>query len=130
MQEKATRVDDTQYTSNPVATAASNELGPRADHYAVTVRRNGDEIVTIETNCLSGRQISSADEKAIRWSARQLLGFIGDRNQPQPTEAQLSCGFALYGDPAICTCGTCAVENEFIDRPDGGLYEHGFGYED
>ena len=23
------------------------------------------------------------------------------------TEAQLSCGYCLYGPPALCTCGTC-----------------------
>jgi len=23
------------------------------------------------------------------------------------TEAQLACGYCLYGPPAICTCGTC-----------------------
>lgn len=25
----------------------------------------------------------------------------------QFTALQLSCGFCLYGPPAICTCGTC-----------------------
>jgi hypothetical protein len=25
----------------------------------------------------------------------------------EPTEAQMSCGFCLYGPPAYCTCGTC-----------------------
>lgn len=32
----------------------------------------------------------------------------------EPTEAQMSCGQALYGPPAICTCGTC--EPVFILR--------------
>lgn len=27
----------------------------------------------------------------------------------EPTPEQLSCGFALYGPPAICTCGTCLL---------------------
>jgi hypothetical protein len=47
-------------------------------HWAVTVWRNGEEIVTIETNCLSGREISDEDEKVIGIAARHLLGFIGD----------------------------------------------------
>ena len=27
-----------------------------------------------------------------------------------------SCGYAFYGDPCICTCGTCDV----IDEPEEG----------
>lgn len=48
-------------------------------HWAVTVSRSGDEIITIESNCLSGREISAADEQTIRTAARHLLSFIGDR---------------------------------------------------
>lgn len=48
------------------------------DHWSVTVRRNGEEIVTIETAMLAGREISPADEEAIRTAARHLLAFIGD----------------------------------------------------
>lgn len=47
------------------------------DHWAVTVWRNGEEVVTIESSCLSGREISEADEKAIRIAALHLLGFVG-----------------------------------------------------
>lgn len=49
-----------------------------ADHWAVTVERNGERVVTIETNCLSGREISAEDEQAIRTAAHHLLSFIGD----------------------------------------------------
>lgn len=47
-------------------------------HWGVTVSRNGDEIVTIESNCLSGREISAEDEIVIRRAANHPLAFIGD----------------------------------------------------
>lgn len=46
-------------------------------HWAVEVWRNGESVVRIETNCLSGREISEADERAIERAAHNLLGFIG-----------------------------------------------------
>lgn len=49
-----------------------------SDHWSVTVERNGEQIVTIETNCLAGREISTEDEEAIRTAAHHLLAFIGD----------------------------------------------------
>ena len=49
-----------------------------ADHWAVTVERSGEIVVMIESNCLSGRDISPEDEEAIRTAARHLLAFIGD----------------------------------------------------
>jgi hypothetical protein len=49
------------------------------DHWAVTIWRNGEEVITIETACLSGRVIiTPADEEVIRIAARNLLEFIGD----------------------------------------------------
>lgn len=53
-----------------------------SDHWAVTVSRNGEEIVTIESECLAGREISEADEEAIRTAAHHLLAFIGDGAPP------------------------------------------------
>lgn len=47
------------------------------DHWAVTVHRNGEAVVTIESNCLSGREIDAEDERVIEMAARNLLGFIG-----------------------------------------------------
>lgn len=49
-----------------------------AKHWSVTVRRNGEEVVTLEQNSLSGRDISPEDEWAIRAAALHLLAFIGD----------------------------------------------------
>lgn len=47
-------------------------------YLSVTVARDGETIVTIETNCLSGRDLSPEDEQSIRDAAGQLLSFIGD----------------------------------------------------
>lgn len=47
-------------------------------HWSVTVERNGENIVTIESNYLSGRKISPEDEKVIRNCAHHLLSFIGE----------------------------------------------------
>lgn len=30
----------------------------------------------------------------------------------EPTPEQMRCGFALYGPPAICTCGTCVANDQ------------------
>lgn len=48
------------------------------DTLSVTVARNGETIVTIETNCLCGRDLTPEDEQSIRDAAWQLLAFIGD----------------------------------------------------
>lgn len=51
---------------------------PADEHWSVTVSRHGEKIVTIETNCLTGRELSLDDEETIRTCARHLLAFIGD----------------------------------------------------
>jgi hypothetical protein len=48
------------------------------DHWAVTVWRNGEPVVTIESNSLTGKEIAPEDEECIRSAARHLLSFIGD----------------------------------------------------
>jgi hypothetical protein len=58
------------------------------DHWAVTVWRNGEEVVTIEQACLSGREIGPADEDCIRIAAQHLMGFIGDSEQMTEAEKQ------------------------------------------
>lgn len=52
-------------------------------HWAVTIERDGEQIVTIESNFLSGRDITPEDEATIRNAAHHLLAFIGD---PAPSE--------------------------------------------
>lgn len=54
-------------------------------HWSVTVRRDGEDVVTIEDRCLSGRDITAEDEIAIRRSAYSLLGFLGDPIPPERT---------------------------------------------
>lgn len=48
-------------------------------HWAVTVEASGEEIVRLETECYGGRELSAADEDAVRTAAQHLLAFIGDR---------------------------------------------------
>lgn len=62
-------------------------------HWSVTVRRNGEEVVTIESNCLSGRELNAEDEDAIRTAGTHLLAFVGEpaltpstgKAEPAPT---------------------------------------------
>lgn len=73
-----------------------------SDHFSVTVRRNGEEIVTIETNSLSGREISPADEETIRTAAINLLGFIGESTQRVEHVRCSRCGTCVSGhDPEL-----------------------------
>lgn len=64
--------------TNVVVETATGRQEWKRPHWSVTVSRDGEEIVTIESNCLSGREISAADEDAIRTAARHLLSFIGE----------------------------------------------------
>lgn len=46
--------------------------------YAVMIAKNGETILTIERQMLSGAELSSEDEEAISDAARHLLAFVGD----------------------------------------------------
>lgn len=48
------------------------------DRWSVTVWRNGEVVVGLENNSLSGREIRPEDEAAIRQAALHLLAFIGE----------------------------------------------------
>lgn len=50
----------------------------RHPHWRVSVETSGKQIVAIEPEMLAGRELSEADEDAIRTAARHLLAFIGD----------------------------------------------------
>lgn len=58
-------------------------------HWAVTVERDGKEIVTIESNCLSGCDLGVEDEDTIRTVAYHLLAFIGHSVPNPDVEYQL-----------------------------------------
>jgi hypothetical protein len=47
------------------------------ESWAVSVERNGENVVTIESNCLSGRDLSADDKRVIEVAARHLLSFLG-----------------------------------------------------
>ena len=64
--------------TNVVIHASTGRQEWKRAHWAVTVFRDGEEIVTIESNCLSGREITPEDEETIRNCAKHLLSFIGD----------------------------------------------------
>lgn len=80
----STRARETSHDWKPAT--AFKRLLPQREHMAVTVWRNGESVVTIETNCLSGRNLLPGDDEVIRDAARNLLGFIGDP-YPQPSAA-------------------------------------------
>lgn len=70
--------------------SSSTPQAPRAEgettqHWAVTVSRNGTDILTIESNCLSGRDLSPEDARIVRDCGRHLLAFIGDPATPSPS---------------------------------------------
>lgn len=45
-------------------------------HWAVTVWKDGEELVTIESNCLSGKgDLTDDDNEVIRRAGENLLGF-------------------------------------------------------
>ena len=50
--------------------------------WGVTVYRNGEQVVTIESGSLAGREITPEDEDAIRCAAESLLAFIGEPVAP------------------------------------------------
>jgi hypothetical protein len=49
----------------------------KLEHWAVTVQADGETVIAIESNCLSGRELSDADEAIIRNAAEHLLSFLG-----------------------------------------------------
>ena len=52
---------------------------PKRAHLSVEVTRNGYTLVTIESNCLSGKpEFTHDDAQYIRDCARHLLVFIGE----------------------------------------------------
>lgn len=61
--------------TDPTPTRAEVERHP---HWSVTVETSGDHITTLEPECYGGRELSAADEVAIRTAAHHLLSFIGD----------------------------------------------------
>lgn len=53
-------------------------------HWSVEIRRDGESILVIESNCMAGKDPLTDEElRVIRKAARQLLAFAGsDEQQP------------------------------------------------
>lgn len=74
-------------------------------HWAVTVSRNGEELVTIESNCLSGKpEFSAEDERVIREAAAHLKAFIGE---PKAEVCQCPCYEVVSGPYPSGFCREC-----------------------
>lgn len=61
--------------------------------WAVTVERNGEQVVTIASTCLSGRDLSAEDERVIRDAAQHLVSFVG--RVAEPAIACPACGVSV-----------------------------------
>lgn len=76
-------------------------------HWTVTVERDGENVVTIGHNHLSGRDLLPGDEEAIVSAARSLLGFVGVRAAVVDYDAVRALGAALVdatlAKPAVWT---------------------------
>ena len=49
------------------------------DHWSVTVTRNGEDLITIESNSLCGKaELTPEDEEVIRAAGMHLLAFVGE----------------------------------------------------
>ena len=63
-------------------------------HWDVSVSRDGENILTIGDNYLSGRDLGQGDEDTIRTAATHLLAFIGDHPAlPSPPQSAIVAAF-------------------------------------
>ena len=51
----------------------------KIEHWGVDVRVNGAQVLTIESNCVYGKQLTDDEEEVIREAARHLLAFVGEQ---------------------------------------------------
>ncbi|WP_353429220.1 hypothetical protein [Paracoccus denitrificans] len=77
----------------PAEEAPRRAATARHPHWAVTVETGGEQIVRLETECYGGRELSAADEDAVRTAAQHLLAFIGDRSADMAECAAFSAGY-------------------------------------
>jgi hypothetical protein len=110
-------------------------MSKRDESWAVTVERNGVQVVTIASNCLAGRDLSPADKLIIRACAEHLRAFIGispdssvERMQPYlqhlvicaKRTREASDGYIVPLEPWLaentdCTCGLAALLQTWKD---------------
>lgn len=60
----------------------------RTQSWAVTVERNGEQVVTLASNCLAGRDLTPEDEHVVRMAAEHLLSFVGASSRPSVAEME------------------------------------------
>lgn len=71
--------DPTEVQGGVMADEPKIASAPRKpQHWSVTVAVDGETVLTIESNCLSGVSDIDQHSEAIRTCARHLLGFVGD----------------------------------------------------
>lgn len=103
-------------------------------HWLVTVEREGETLVTIESGCLSGKSdFTDAEAQTIRDAAEHLLSFIGSRGLAVFVGALFRCDdgriVRVSGMPDGTVCrdsrGRVAVRNVATNRlsylPEGML---------
>jgi hypothetical protein len=67
-------------------------MGERRPHISLTIRVDGEEILCIETNCLSGVDDIFRYEAELREAADRLLGFLGLPPSPSPASPAVGRG--------------------------------------
>lgn len=97
------------------------DQGSQKDYVAVSVYRNGQFVVSIETNCLSGRDISPADEKAIEWAADSLLGFIGASRSSLVGSGEKSAEWARDNCHMLARREIRRLQRELVDQGGTGM---------
>jgi hypothetical protein len=89
--------------------------------WAVTVERDGEPIVTIASNHLSGRELTPDDEETIRTAARSLLSFVGEEARQPKCFVCGGYGFVAqkrfiddgYGEVDTCpACDPASLEDQ------------------
>lgn len=71
---------------------AGYQLFSRPQHWGVDVRVDGENVLTIESNCLSGVENIHDYADAIRTCAHHLLAFIGDPAPAKNPDQQSDSG--------------------------------------
>jgi len=88
-------------------------------HWSVTVTRNGENLVTIESNCLSGKsEFTDAEAETIRDAARHLKAFIGE---PKPIICSCPKFANAKGPYPSGICPDCGQWYPGISRKQAGL---------
>lgn len=85
-------------------------------HWSVSVERDGENVVTIESNCLSGRDLSEQDRATIRHCAAHLLAFVGS-GEPSTFLVDDDEGPALPppgNEPSELFCNCLSPDDEHV----------------